>query len=140
MGMCGLLDLNASNNLTPHEVCTPIFAAPCSKYLLLILEYCDSGDLKIRIQKVTLTHHRILTRVQSVCVMDSVSPINTPHYLPPVPYQAGKKNRQFHETQVMDWFVQLAFALEYLHSKKLAHRDIKVGILCNRALDCGSPK
>lgn len=59
------------------------------KYLLLILEYCDSGDLKIRVQK------------------------------------AAKKNRQFHETQVMDWFVQLCFALEYLHERKLAHRDIK---------------
>jgi len=59
------------------------------KYLLLILEYCDSGDLKIRITT------------------------------------AAKKQRQFHETQVMDWFVQMCFAMEYLHERKLAHRDIK---------------
>jgi NIMA (never in mitosis gene a)-related kinase len=31
----------------------------------------------------------------------------------------------FHESQVRNWFVQLTFALQYLHKNRILHRDIK---------------
>ena len=40
--------------------------------------------------------------------------------------QARLKKRMFREVQVMDWFVQLTFALEYMHDRKLSHGDITV--------------
>ena len=39
--------------------------------------------------------------------------------------KAKKENRHFSESQVMQWFVQLCMALEYIHRKKILHRDLK---------------
>jgi len=38
----------------------------------------------------------------------------------------------FKEEQILDWFIQLALAMRYIHSKKILHRDIKA---CNVFLD-----
>jgi NIMA (never in mitosis gene a)-related kinase len=35
------------------------------------------------------------------------------------------KNEFFTETEIMNWFVQLCLSLEYIHGKKILHRDIK---------------
>lgn len=35
------------------------------------------------------------------------------------------KGDSFHEEQIMDWFVQIALALQYLHNKNILHRDLK---------------
>lgn len=59
------------------------------KYLCLVMAYCDSGDLKARIQR------------------------------------AAKRRKLFKEQTIMDWFVQMALALHYMHARKILHRDIK---------------
>ncbi|CAG9331607.1 unnamed protein product [Blepharisma stoltei] len=57
--------------------------------LIIIMEYCQGGDLSQRIKK-------------------------------------QKESRSFFtESQICQWFVQLSCALQYLHKKKILHRDIK---------------
>eukprot|EP00757_Euglenozoa_sp_SAG-D1_P008322 gene8323-2847_t len=36
-----------------------------------------------------------------------------------------RRNRNFGEEQLLDWFIQLCLAMKYMHSKKVLHRDIK---------------
>lgn len=36
------------------------------------------------------------------------------------------KDELFPETQVVEWFVQIALALQYLHDRNILHRDLKV--------------
>lgn len=31
----------------------------------------------------------------------------------------------FSETQILDWFVQIALALKHIHDRKILHRDLK---------------
>lgn len=43
-------------------------------------------------------------------------------------YHLGKRKKagtSFSETEIMNWFVQLCLALEYVHSRKILHRDLK---------------
>jgi serine/threonine protein kinase len=36
-----------------------------------------------------------------------------------------QKNEHFSEPVIMQWFVQLCLALEYIHKRKILHRDLK---------------
>ena len=42
-------------------------------------------------------------------------------------YERIKRNRgkQFHETQVLHWFVQMALGLHFMHENHILHRDLK---------------
>ena len=36
-----------------------------------------------------------------------------------------KKNEYFEEWEIFDWFIQICLALEYVHNRKIIHRDLK---------------
>jgi NIMA (never in mitosis gene a)-related kinase len=36
-----------------------------------------------------------------------------------------EKGERFNETQILNWFLQILLALEFIHRKKILHRDIK---------------
>jgi len=36
-----------------------------------------------------------------------------------------QKNEFFTETEIFNWFVQLCLSLEYIHGRKVLHRDLK---------------
>jgi NIMA (never in mitosis gene a)-related kinase 1/4/5 len=43
-------------------------------------------------------------------------------------YHIKKKKKEggkFEENEILNWFIQISMALEYIHSKKILHRDIK---------------
>lgn len=35
------------------------------------------------------------------------------------------KSETFSETEIMNWFLQICMALEYVHGRKILHRDLK---------------
>ena len=37
----------------------------------------------------------------------------------------NKAGEQFTEDEVLNWFIQISMALEYIHGRKVLHRDIK---------------
>lgn len=50
---------------------------------------------------------------------------------------ARKAGRHFSEEQILDWFSQLAFALAFIHRKRILHRDIKSSnVFVTRANTC----
>ncbi|KAL4225202.1 hypothetical protein ACF0H5_015893 [Mactra antiquata] len=38
---------------------------------------------------------------------------------------AATKSKYFDEVQIMEWFIQIIMAVQYIHSKKVLHRDLK---------------
>ena len=40
-------------------------------------------------------------------------------------HAARKQGRHMSEQQLLDWFVQMSLALQYLHSRRVLHRDLK---------------
>ena len=57
--------------------------------LIIIMEYCEEGDLDFHIK------------------------------------QQKKLKKPFPEKVICNWFIQMAMAINYIHKKKILHRDIK---------------
>lgn len=40
---------------------------------------------------------------------------------------AQKRNRNFTQRQIIDWFIQILSGLHYVHRHRILHRDLKAG-------------
>eukprot|EP00041_Stephanoeca_diplocostata_P036165 m.1305828 g.1305828 ORF g.1305828 m.1305828 type:complete len:874 (-) comp24814_c0_seq1:2776-5397(-) len=72
-------------------------------FLSIVTEYCNGGDL-----------------AHVIALRNDPEQRNTAELMNAVP-------RHFSEAQVVSWLVQLTLALEYMHSKRILHRDVKSG-------------
>jgi NIMA (never in mitosis gene a)-related kinase len=91
------------------------------------MEYCSGGDVGEVIRKMKLTEH---TGRQAA---------------------ASTMQPPFTEEVILDWFIQLALALKFIHSRHILHRDLKAQNVfltsesrvkvgrCNRAESISSP-
>ncbi|KAL3663151.1 hypothetical protein V7S43_011562 [Phytophthora oleae] len=71
--------------------------------LHIVMAYCDGGDLADKIKEQQSIREEI------------VSPDNDP----------TDSRGYFPISQVLDWFVQMAMAIKYLHGQRVLHRDLK---------------
>ncbi|KAK1943533.1 Serine/threonine-protein kinase Nek1 [Phytophthora citrophthora] len=71
--------------------------------LHIVMAYCDGGDLAGKIKQQQITREQF------------VSPDNDP----------TDSRGYFPISQVLDWFVQMAMAIKYLHGQRVLHRDLK---------------
>ncbi|CAI5717673.1 unnamed protein product [Peronospora farinosa] len=71
--------------------------------LHIIMAYCDGGDLADKIKE----QHKIREQI--------VGPDNN----------SSDPRGYFPISQVLDWFVQMAMAIKYLHDQRVLHRDLK---------------
>ena len=76
----------------------------------------------------SLNHPNIVAYVDTVCTRSKLYLLmqfcdggDLEHKLNDVRKEKG----MVPDTQVLDWFVQMALALQYLHSKRILHRDLK---------------
>lgn len=70
----------------------------------IVMAYCDGGDLADKIR-------------------DRVTALET---LPSGAETATERRRAYFPiSQILDWFVQMAMAIKYLHQQRILHRDLK---------------
>ena len=50
----------------------------------------------------------------------------------------AKKNKYFNEKVILNWIIQLIIAIEFIHTRKVLHRDIKTSNIFMTS--CGTVK
>ncbi|GMF12109.1 unnamed protein product [Phytophthora lilii] len=71
--------------------------------LYIVMAYCDGGDLADKIKEQQ--------KIREGVVGPDCNPADPRGYFP--------------ISQVLDWFVQMAMAIKYLHGQRVLHRDLK---------------
>jgi NIMA (never in mitosis gene a)-related kinase len=70
--------------------------------LVIVMQFCEGGDVG------AVIHQKKLLAPQGAAAQQAPPP--------------------FPEEQILDWFIQLALALKYIHSKHVLHRGSMMGI------------
>ena len=86
-----------------------VYMSSDGEHLCLILSFCDSGSLG----KVHSRHFPASMRL--VHLSRSCQAIQT----------TRKLRKQFRESQLLHWAIQISFALHHLHQHQFIHRDLK---------------
>jgi len=76
----------------------------------------------------TLTHAHIVSYKTSFLIKGELIIIMEFCEMGDLAYHVKKmrqKNEHFSESVIMQWFVQLCLSLEYIHKRKILHRDLK---------------
>lgn len=93
-----LSSLQHPNIVAYHES----FRSSDGDFLYISMAYCEGGDLYTRsLYRLRLLADPIRVRLKN------------------------QKGTLLAEKQIVEWFVQIALALQYLHLKNILHRDLK---------------
>ena len=86
------------------------FLTEKGQYMCIIMAFCEGGDLftRLKAQNKKYLHEKVIP----------------PSILLQFAYVHFISLLTFYQ-QIIDWFVQIALALHYLHQRKVLHRDLK---------------
>ncbi|KAL4235214.1 Serine/threonine-protein kinase Nek4 [Mactra antiquata] len=119
-------------------------ADPSVKQALKIMDLTkmDDGEMKLALQEIqllsSLDHQHVLSYV--TCFRQDTNLCIVTEYCPNgdlSDYIENQHGNKLEEDRLIEWFRQIASAVEYLHSKNIIHRDLKVqNVFLDANMDC----
>jgi len=98
---------------------------------LLALSEKERGDAESECHVLAKLHHPNIVEYVDSFVEDDALHLVTDFCelgdLSKLIKKKKEKNQAFTEKQIVDWFIQIAMAVDYIHSKNIMHRDLKTG-------------
>ena len=85
--------------------------------LYIIMQYCEGGDLSAHIKHAAKRNRYFSEEVRPTAALH--------HWHLPGANSLSPSPSPSSQQQILDWFIQLTMAVEYIHSKKILHRDLK---------------